>query len=231
MMQYLNSELGLNITPYQYTGGVQCDPHGLDGSDNSHYSTGNGRVAFGEGGVDDAEDADVIIHELGHGLHDWVTAGGLSRVNGLSEGIGDFLASSYSRKLDNEIPLWTSADPEFHWMFSWDGHNEYWNGRLNNVTRIYPDDLVGQVHTDGELWSSTMMQIWNDLGRDKTERAHWEGLRMTGPSTNQEQTAQAVLDAAVMLEYSAVDIQTMLTHFLNRGYNVSANAILADGFE
>ena len=109
--------------------------------------------------------------------------------------------------------------------------NSAWNGRVNNVTRIYPDDLVGQVHTDGELWSSTMMQIWNDLGRDKTERAHWEGLRMTGSSSNQEQAAQAVLDAAVMLEYSPADVQTILTHFLNRGYNVSVNSILTDGFE
>ena len=32
---------------------------------------------FGQGGVDDAEDMDVILHELGHGLHDWITNGNL----------------------------------------------------------------------------------------------------------------------------------------------------------
>src|SRR3712207_7035090 len=27
-------------------------------------------VTFGNGGVDDAEDADIILHELGHAIHD-----------------------------------------------------------------------------------------------------------------------------------------------------------------
>ena len=63
-------------------------------SDNSFYSSSSGSLVFGEGCVDDAEDADVIIHELGHGIHDWITQGGLSQVNGLSEGTGDYFAQS-----------------------------------------------------------------------------------------------------------------------------------------
>ena len=39
----------------------------------------------------------VIIHELGHAIHDWVTGENLSQVNGLSEGTGDYFAQSYSR--------------------------------------------------------------------------------------------------------------------------------------
>ena len=89
LMRHLNVTLNLNLLPYQYSGGVRFDPSGLSQADNSHYLGGSGQLAFGEGGVDDAEDADVIIHELGHGLHDWVTSGGLSQVNGLSEGTGD----------------------------------------------------------------------------------------------------------------------------------------------
>ena len=34
-----------------------------------------GNLNFWEGGVDDAEDMDVILHELGHGLHDWLPTG------------------------------------------------------------------------------------------------------------------------------------------------------------
>ena len=49
-------------------------------------------INFGEGGVDDAEDADVILHELGHGIHDWITNGSLSQVDGLSEGMADYWA-------------------------------------------------------------------------------------------------------------------------------------------
>jgi len=89
----------------------------LDGDDNSYYS--NGRLVFGEGGVDDAEDADVVLHELGHGLHDWLTNGSLSQVQGLSEGCGDYWAQSYSRSLGQ----WPLSAPAYNWMFSWDGHN------------------------------------------------------------------------------------------------------------
>jgi len=84
-LRYLNEELELDISPIQYNGGVQFDPHASDGADNSYYSTFDGVLAFGEGGVDDGEDADVIIHELGHGIHDWITGGRLSNQEGLSE--------------------------------------------------------------------------------------------------------------------------------------------------
>jgi len=218
VMRYLNVDLGLNIRPYQYSGGVQFDPHGLNGSDNSHYLSGSGRLAFGEGGVDDAEDADVVVHELGHGLHDWATNGGLSQVNGLSEGIGDFVAQSYSRSLGQ----WAPGDPQYHWVFDWDGHNPFWNGRITNYGATYPGGLVGQVHSDGQIWSTCMMQIWDALGRDDTERAHWTGIAMTNGSSNQEDAAQAVLTAAVNLGYSGANVSTMESIFQSCGYNVTA---------
>ena len=36
-MRWINNSLGISLTPYQYTGGVRFDPHGLSGADNSHY--------------------------------------------------------------------------------------------------------------------------------------------------------------------------------------------------
>jgi Zn-dependent metalloprotease len=223
-MRYINNDLGVSVTPYQYNGGVRCDPHGLNGSDNSRYSSSAGDVAFGEGGVDDAEDADVVIHELGHGLHDWLTNGGLSQVNGLSEGFGDYIAQSYSRSLGQ----WTTSDPEYHWVFHWDGHNPFWNGRITNDTRIYPDDLVGQVHTDGQIWSSCNMRIWDAIGRQQSDRAHLVGLSMTNSGTNQQDAAQAVLQAAIDLGYPASEIATMDSIYTSCGYQVSS-AVCGNG--
>ena len=171
-MRHINFTLGVPVTPYQYAGGVRFDPSGFNGADNSHYLSGTGVVTFGEGGVDDAEDADVVIHELGHGLHDWLTAGGLSQVNGLSEGLGDYVAQSYSRSLAQ----WTSAEAPFHWTFSWDGHNVFWAGRITNYSATYPAGLVGQVHTDGQIWVTCLMRIWNQIGRNATDRAVYEGI-------------------------------------------------------
>ena len=73
MMRYINIELGINVSPTKYSGGVQFDPHGLNGEDNSSYDTMTQKISFGEGGVDDAEDAEVVIHFLARGLYDWLT--------------------------------------------------------------------------------------------------------------------------------------------------------------
>jgi subtilisin-like proprotein convertase family protein len=217
IMRHMNVTLGLSILPYQYVGGVRFDPSGFNGADNSHYLTGTGSLAFGEGGVDDAEDADVIIHELGHGLHDWVTAGGLSQVNGLSEGIGDYVAQSYSRSLGQ----WASFETHYDWVFDWDGHNPFWPGRITNTGATYPGGLDGEVHDDGQIWCTSLMKIWNDIGRNKTDTALFEGLAMTNSSTSQDDAAHAVLQAAIALGYSSSEITSIVTHFHDTGYSVS----------
>ncbi|HQU83148.1 MAG TPA: PepSY domain-containing protein [Pyrinomonadaceae bacterium] len=217
MMRYLNVTLGLSIQPYQYGGGVRFDPSGLSGADNSHYTTGNGSLAFGEGGVDDAEDADVIIHELGHGLHDWVTAGGLSQVNGLSEGTGDYIAGSYSRFKGG----WTSAQAAYNWTFNWDGHNPFWGGRILNYGSVYPAGLVNQVHTDGQIWATANMKIWDDIGRQKADKAFWRGLSTTNSATNQNDAANAVYLAARNLGYSTAELLAMRNRYTAAGYTIS----------
>ena len=57
----------------------------FSGEDNSHYVVVTQELAFGEGGVDDGEDPDVIVHELAHGIHDWLTSGAISMAEGLAE--------------------------------------------------------------------------------------------------------------------------------------------------
>jgi hypothetical protein len=228
-MRYLNVTLGLALEPHQYPGGVQYDPHGFNGADNSSYSSGTGRLQFGEGGVDDAEDADVVIHELGHGIHDWATGGSLSQVEGLSEGVGDFAAAEYSRSFGH----WTPADPQHQWVFSWDGHNPFWGGRVTNWTdtRVYPTNLVGQIHTDGQFWSSCNMQVWDAIGRDLSVTAHWEGLKMTNGGSNQLVAAQAVVQAAVDLAFDPADIDQIVSIYQGCGYQVDGPPIFQDGFE
>jgi Zn-dependent metalloprotease len=218
MMRYLNVTLGMTIFPYQYAGGVRFDPSGLSGADNSHYLGGSGQLAFGEGGVDDAEDADVIIHELGHGLHDWVTAGGLSQVNGLSEGSGDYIAGSYSRFKG----YWPSANAAYNWTFNWDGHNPFWNGRLLNYGAIYPGGLTGAIHTDGQIWATAMMKIWDDIGRQKADKAFWTGLGLTNSSTNQNDAANAVYLAATNMGYTNAERLAIHTRFTAAGYTMPA---------
>jgi len=217
-MRYINDTLNINLMPYQYSGGVQYDPHGLNGADNSYYTSGSGRLAFGEGGVDDAEDADVIIHELGHGIHDWITGGNSSSAEGLGEGSGDYWAQSYGRSLNQ----WTSSDAEYQWMFNWDGHNTCWGGRTTNYAPIYPGGLVNQIHTDGQIWATVNMKIWDVLGRTKTDTAFLEGLGLTNSSTNQQNAAIAVRQAAIDMNYSCADIKVITEKYTAAGYVMPA---------
>ena len=215
-LTYINEVLGINCVSLWNNGVVEFDPHGEDGDDNSHYDVG--QLVFGEGCVDDAEDADVILHELGHGIHDWLTNGSLSQVQGLSEGSGDYWAQSYSRSLNQ----WPSSSPQYNWMFSWDGHNTCWAGRITNYTALYPG--TGTIHIRGQIWASSLMRIFDKIGKEKTDRAFLEGLSRTSSSTNQQQAATAVRQAALDMVgthgFTCADIATMTTEFTASGYTL-----------
>lgn len=219
-LRYINETLGFSLMPHQLSGGVLFDPHGWGGDDQSSYSPSEGLLSFGEGGVDDGEDVDVILHELGHGLHDWLTNGGLSQVDGLSEGSGDYWANSYHRSLN----FWDASQDERGWVFHWDGHNEYFSGRTTNYDGHYPDGLVDQIHTDGQIWASALMEIWEQLGRETTDKLFLEALSMTGSSSSQADAAFAFMSADSLLN-GAANSDVIRDVFLRRGYLLRANFV------
>ncbi len=172
-------------------------------------------MEFGQGGVDDAEDADVILHELGHGIHHWLS-GGVSNADGLSEGSGDYWAQSYSRSLNQ----WASSTPQYNWVFSWDGHNTIWDGRITNTTMIYPGS--GSFYDKAQIWSTCLMRIYDRIGKEKTDRAFLEGLDLTTSTTNQQNAAIAVRQAAIdmlgQFGFTCNDINIMTEEFTTSGY-------------
>jgi hypothetical protein len=216
-LRYINQTLGITCVPLTNSGVLWFDPSGVNGDDNSYYTSGT--LTFGEGGVDDAEDADVILHELGHGLHDWMTGGNASSATGLGEGNGDYWAMSYSRSLNQ----WTSSEAAYNWVFSWDGHNEWWDGRLTNVTFTYPQTGTNtEIHTYGQIWATALMKIYDVIGKTKTDTAFLEGLALTNGTSNQKNAATAVRQAAINMNYPCADIQTMTTKFNAAGYTLAA---------
>ena len=215
-MRYINTTLGITLMPYQYAGGVRVDPHGLSGSDNSYYLPGIGELAFGEGCVDDAEDSDVVHHELGHGIHDWLTSGGASSAEGLGEGSGDYWAQSYNRSLG----YWSSTDAAYNYMFNWDGHNECWGGRTTDYGASYPGGLVGQIHTDGQIWATCLMKIYDIIGKAQTDKIFLEGLGMTNGSSSQNDAAVAAYNAAISMGYPTSEIITIYNEFTSCGYTL-----------
>lgn len=217
-LRYVNETLNILCRPSTNGGAVVYDPHGMDGDDNSQYTTA-GTLEFGQGCVDDAEDADVILHELGHGLHHWMS-GGVSNDDGLSEGCGDYWAQSYSRSLNQ----WSSSSPQYNWVFNWDGHNNCWAGRITNSTMLYPGS--GSFYNKAQIWSSALMRIYNRIGKEKTDRIFLEGLAMTTATSNQQNAAIAVRQAAIdmlgQFGFNCNDVLAITQELTAGGYTLSA---------
>ncbi len=218
-LKYVNDTLDIEAMPLSHPGGIKVDPHGcqncLGGDDNSRYSPSAEDLAFGHGGVDDAQDADVIIHELGHGLHDWITGGNAARGEGMGEGFGDYTAGSYSRDYPDQ---WATSDAAYNWVFNWDGHNDFWPGRVLNyqLTRTYEQARTQAIHTAGQYWSSCNLEARKNLqaldvtgGGQAFDKAYFQGMSMTGSSTNQKDAAQAVINAAAALGYTQAQIDAI----------------------
>ena len=136
---------------------VLIDPNGMGGADESAFMAGVNGVAFGKGNVDDAEDADVCVHEYGHAVHEHVAPGtnqGTER-RATEEGNCDYLAHRYSS-------LYTDYKSEN--VYNWDGHNEFWAGRSLAVAGVYPQYLNGNIYHDGQLWASTLRELGLQIG-------------------------------------------------------------------
>ncbi len=188
--QYIQSLGFSNIVNYP----IAVDVHALGGSDNSNFNPGFNppRLQFGEGGVDDAEDADVIIHEYGHAIMHAAAPGtnnGTER-KALDEATGDYFASSYSRFLSAN--RWED-------VFTWDGHNEFWPGRSSVSSDHYPEDLNNNLYTDADIWSATLMQIWSDIGREATDAIMIQAAYSFSEGMTMPQAAELFLQADTLL--------------------------------
>ncbi|MBL7765852.1 MAG: T9SS type A sorting domain-containing protein [Chitinophagaceae bacterium] len=203
---------------------LSVDAHGQLGADNSQFvrNGGNPTLSLGTGGVDDGEDADVIIHEYAHGLC-WSANNNLNfsfERSGLDEGLSDYFAMSYSRSISNH---------NWHYVFTWDGHNEYWPGRVCNTTNNYPSS--GNIYAVGELWSSAMSALWSDLGGTLTDRLMLESMHYFTDATTLPEAATYILQADTIL-YGGIHSVQICNRFSQRnilnGNCLSANVVSFD---
>ncbi|KJY34174.1 M36 family metallopeptidase [Streptomyces katrae] len=136
------------------------------GADNSFFSDTKAEIRFGKGGVDDAEDAEVIVHEYGHAVHNAQVPGfGTSPEAGaIGEAFGDFLAVSVGAYAD-ETHGWPRKT-DLACVGDWDSV-EYSAAphclRRVDGNKVYAD-RVGEVHADGEIWSRALFDIRGALG-------------------------------------------------------------------
>jgi hypothetical protein len=143
------------------------------GADNSFFTDQHAELRFGKGGVDDAEDAEVIVHEYGHSVHASQVPGfGSSEEAGsIGEAFGDYLA----------VSVGLAADARYGWpihtppacVADWDSVS-YTAGPVHCLRTVDGNktyaDKVGEVHADGEIWSRALWDIRSALGDHTANR-------------------------------------------------------------
>jgi hypothetical protein len=133
----------------------------VQGYDNSFYQPGNDLMLLGAGGVDDGEDAEVILHEYGHAVQDaQVPAWGANAEGGaMGEGFGDFQAGTYYAR--------TSGGFQDVCLMDWDSTSYSSSNppciRRMDSPKVWPADKENEVHADGEIWSTFLWRIRNQL--------------------------------------------------------------------
>lgn len=163
---------------------LEVDPQGFNEDDNSHYmppgNPGNPinrpYLGFGEGGVRDAEDAQVILHEYGHAIQDNCNPGFNNPRSGLGEGFGDLLAAIYYDDKHHESRTRGL-------MFSWDAAPfgaGPWPGRKYNMNWYFDSHEYtseGDNHITGQLWCATIFELYRKLGGDSKSKAIRQSAR------------------------------------------------------
>ncbi len=138
------------------------------GADNSFSWDKKDLLRFGKGGVDDAEDAEVIVHEYGHAVHDAQVPGfGTSLDAGsIGEAFGDYLAVSVGLAVGGA----PAAGVPAACVMDWDA-TSYTSTVPHCLRRVDTNLTVaqrrGEVHYDGQIWSRALWDIRTALG-DRT---------------------------------------------------------------
>ncbi|CAH7151238.1 P/Homo B domain-containing protein [Vibrio chagasii] len=157
------SNLGFDL----FDAPLEFDGRGLS-ADNSTYYYGPKATLFGiGGGSPDALDGDVILHELGHGIHyhivkDWA----YGHTGAIGEGFGDYWAGSFSFRSQYQDAQTRGQEFEIDTVFNWDGYfgvrnttRSLWNQRARyfRQAEYRPHESVAGELGD-ELWSTPLFQ-------------------------------------------------------------------------
>lgn len=194
-LRYL-AQLGFRGSRAIFSSPVRANVNGTR-DDNSWYSPGNRLLTFGSGGVDDAEDGETILHELGHAIQDAICPdfGQSEEAAAMGEGFGDYFACSFfaDKKPQRYRPV----------VMTWDGLTHGLEVGIDppGLRRVdedwtYDDFIKGDdEHANGEIWSATLWEVRSKLGGKQADRLILESHFQLDGFTTFARGARAILDA------------------------------------
>jgi len=170
------------------------------GIDNSYSWDKHDILRFGKGGVDDAEDADVILHEYGHAMMDsqmdpFGDFGASLEAGAIGEGFSDYWAATVAQVI--------APSPDPACIADWDSIS-YTSQEPHCLRRLdldlyYPEDLSGYIHYDGQIWSHALWDIRTGLGHVVVDTIILEAQFDFRSDTSMPDAATVTVDTAQRL--------------------------------
>ena len=190
------------------------------GHDNSYSWDKHDYIRLGKGGVDDAEDGEVIVHEYGHAVQaDQVEGFGTSLEAGsIGEAFGDYLAVTVGLHVSKHYgaPIAAPAPCVADWdSVSYTSETPHCLRRIDR-DKHYPEDVVGEVHADGEIWSRALWDIRNALGSYVADRIIINAQFEFEPDTSFTSAAEQTVATARQM-YTSEQAQAVEQAFADRG--------------
>lgn len=174
------------------------------GGDNSYQTDKPYRIRLGKGGVDDAEDAEVIVHEYGHAVHQSQVPGygGSLDAGSIGEAFGDYLAVTVG--LDAAAQYGWPVNAERACPMDWDSSS--YTGAPHCIRRFDTNLTVaqrkGEVHYDGQIWAQGLWEIRGDYEAMGKSARDWDTTLIAAqfnfdPKTSFSAAAKATYDSAL----------------------------------
>jgi hypothetical protein len=186
-------------------------------ADNSYYDSARDKISLGRGGVDDAEDPEVVWHEYGHAIQDdqvldW---GWTRQARAMGEGFGDYMAVTMSQARYTGTRVTPVAC-----VMDWDAtaytHRRPHCLRRTDTNLSFPADLTGEPHADGRIWSRALWAMNRRLGRNLATRIIIEAQFWMNPKVTMPRAAAITVSIARKLAgYRVAD--TTRRAFTDRG--------------
>jgi len=171
-----------------------------DAADTSVYLPSTGEIHFGEGGVPDAEDADIVVHEYGHAIQYAQNPSWGCQYNStycdmraMGEGFADYLAAAFHSRDGNALYQQSNAACVGEWDSTAYSITTPPCLRRVDGNKSYLTDRIFENHRDGEIWSRALWDIRAAIGESVANQIVLEHHFSLLPGTTMPQAALAVI--------------------------------------
>jgi subtilisin-like proprotein convertase family protein len=221
---------------------LPVDAHAANGTDNSYFieasTPGRGELFFGDGGTDDAEDSDIVLHEFTHAIQNWIAPGVLngsasSQALALAEGSADYWAfsSTYDATTASGRDAACIGDWDARCFGDADSENCGYPANADCLRRVDSNKTManyvnssdaGTEHANGAIWSSALRDIFLSAGKRTTDTLVIESFFGLPPSPTFRDVAERIVDADRAIRGGA-DIPAICTAMTSRGILAAAD--------